>query len=198
MDLDSSGTTLVQTQILTLPPKSFALHLPRNRGHRRRSSGHSSLLEDTRFTCSCGEGPGNSETHPYCNGPAEARSPRMVGRVDGVQQDSMLVFRSGQESARRTQDRRIHASQAVYERQCPSSKAWAPQGLGGAVVGGQWKEIKSIHITVLKKCLKKEQFNVELFSWDHASLRQAPNRGASRHISRAWQRRGARRSAYLP
>ena len=32
----------------------------------------------------------------------------------------------------------------------------------------------------------KVQFDVELFSWDHASPRQAHNRGASRHISRAW------------
>jgi hypothetical protein len=36
-------------------------------------------------------------------------------------------------------------------------------------------------ITVLKK-----HFDVELFSWDHASLRQAHSRGASRHILRAW------------
>ena len=35
-------------------------------------------------------------------------------------------------------------------------------------------------------CVKNKHFVVELFSWDHASLRQAPNRGASRHISRAW------------
>src|SRR4051794_21708602 len=34
---------------------------------------------------------------------------------------------------------------------------------------------------------KKEQSGVELFLWDHASLRQAHRRNASRHIWRAWR-----------
>ena len=51
---------------------------------------------------------------------------------------------------------------------------------------GQLGKSDNCQAAVSYYCVKKEHFDVELFSWDHASLRQAPNRGASRHISRAW------------
>lgn len=53
---------------------------------------------------------------------------------------------------------------------------------------GRRDEIPFAHDRKLVLLCQQEQFNIEEFSSDHASLRQAYRREALRHIFRAWRK----------